>query len=319
MMATDQEASDSEDDAKSELDRLDIPSDIEDGQEDETTDESSESDGSIEDEHDLDDLLGAQEDVDDEQSEEFHSSNNSMENTRMCIRQLVKRVRSCVNYIRNNRAINDYVCNRAGATQPPIRVGLAIDFEVRWNSTYIMLDRFVIYRAIVNEITTEPSKIPSVNLFQQRQLRSQLFQFSTTDWSQLLDLHSLMKPFFVATNTISARDYPTLALAYSSRSPRNPSDRENLLCTRYDDFIVLSFIVEFALRKYLTTETIGDSNFIKDLKECLLDKFEHYFTLAMGKEQKDASLVSAFFLVESSTNGVAMSLSVDDCCWSGRK
>ncbi|CAF1164672.1 unnamed protein product [Didymodactylos carnosus] len=208
LMSIDPEESESEDDVKSELDRLDIPADIEDDQEDQTTDESSESDGSPDDEHDCDEECEAQEIFTDESIEDFLSSNTSMENTRIWIQKLVKRVRSCVNYIRNNCAINDYVCNRAGSNLPPIRAGLVIDFEVRWNSTYIMLDRFIIHRAILNEITTEPLKIP----------------------------------------------------------------------------------VEFALSGFLNTETIGDSTFMKCLKACVSEKFEHYFVHEMGKSQKDASL-----------------------------
>lgn len=216
MISTDPEESESEDDAKSEFDRLDVPTDVEDDQEGQTTDESSESDGSAEDEHDDDEDREQQEIVNDEPVVDSLLPTASIENTRLSVQKLTKRVRSCVNYIRNNRAINDYVRDRAGSNLPPIRAGLVIDFEVRWNSTYIMIDRFIIHRGILNEITTEPLKIPGINVFQQMSLRSSAFQFSGTDWSQLVDIHSLLKPFFVATNTISARNYPSLATAYSS-------------------------------------------------------------------------------------------------------
>ena len=42
-------------------------------------------------------------------------------------------------------------------------------------------------------------------------------------------------------------------------------------------FIRFSFAVELALRGYLTTETVADSIVMKHLKECLFEKFEHYF------------------------------------------
>ena len=150
----------SDDDAKSEVDRLDIPSDIEDEQ---TTDESTASDGSTESEPEGDDVPEFQELIDEENIEDSRASNLSLEEMRVSVRQLVQRVRSFVKFIRGNRAINDYVRHRAESNQPPIRAGLVIDFEVRWNSTFVMLDRFINHRAIVNELAMESSKIATIN------------------------------------------------------------------------------------------------------------------------------------------------------------
>ena len=134
-----------------------------------TTDESIASDGSIESEPDVDDVAEFQEPIEEENIEDSRASNSSSEDMPVSVQQLV---------------------------QPPTRGGLVVDFEVRWNSTFVMLDRFITHRAIVNEMATGPSKVPNVNLSQCMNPRSRSFQFSSTEWSHLIDLHSLMKPFF---------------------------------------------------------------------------------------------------------------------------
>ena len=67
-------------------------------------------------------------------------------------------------------------------------------------------------------------------------------------------------------------------------------------------FIRFSFAVEFALRGYLTNEAVADSIFMKRLKECLFEKFEHYFDNEVEKDQKDSSLVSAILLCHTSAD-----------------
>ncbi|CAF4909986.1 unnamed protein product, partial [Rotaria magnacalcarata] len=46
-------------------------------------------------------------------------------------------------------------------------------------------------------------------------LASKKFEFTNDDWSRLKDLQTVLKPFFKATKAISAKNYPTLAAAYS--------------------------------------------------------------------------------------------------------
>ena len=119
-----------------------------------STDESSASDGSIESEPDVDDVAEFQEPIEEENIEDSRASNSSSEDMPVSVQQLV---------------------------QPPTRGGLVVDFEVRWNSTFVMLDRFITHRAIVNEMATGPSKVPNVNLSQCMNPRSRSFQFSSTE------------------------------------------------------------------------------------------------------------------------------------------
>ncbi|CAF3167763.1 unnamed protein product, partial [Rotaria sp. Silwood2] len=46
-------------------------------------------------------------------------------------------------------------------------------------------------------------------------LSSKKFEFTNNDWFNLMGLHTALKPFFISTNTISAKNYPTLGARYS--------------------------------------------------------------------------------------------------------
>jgi hypothetical protein len=52
---------------------------------------------------------------------------------------------------------------------------------------------------------------------QQKRLGSKQFEFTNADWRYINDLQNILQPFFVATNIISAKNYPTLAAAYSGK------------------------------------------------------------------------------------------------------
>ena len=49
-------------------------------------------------------------------------------------------------------------------------MNLILDFHVRWNSVYLMLNRLKKFKDIVNLITTQPSKIPGLSSQQKASL-----------------------------------------------------------------------------------------------------------------------------------------------------
>lgn len=80
-----------------------------------------------------------------------------------------------------------------------------------------MIDRFLKYRFIIHAINSQPSKIPNINPTQQTKLGSKQYEFNNSDWNQITDLHTALRRFFIATNIVSAKHYPTLAIANSSK------------------------------------------------------------------------------------------------------
>ncbi|CAF4620692.1 unnamed protein product, partial [Rotaria magnacalcarata] len=78
-----------------------------------------------------------------------------------------------------------------------------------------MIDRFSNHRFIIDNINSQPFKVPDISSVQRMKLASKKFEFTNDDWSRLKDLQTVLKPFFKATKAISAKNYPTLAAAYS--------------------------------------------------------------------------------------------------------
>ena len=48
--------------------------------------------------------------------------------------------------------------------QARINTGFKLDFHVRWNTTYEMLNRFISLKSIVNEITMNAELIPNISV-----------------------------------------------------------------------------------------------------------------------------------------------------------
>ncbi|CAF2053285.1 unnamed protein product [Rotaria magnacalcarata] len=158
-----------------------------------------ESDDDVEnDTEDEDDLNGEGKQLDDEQLLQS-------ENVRYLVLQLVKRIRACVANIRSTRAVNDHVKRKASSNEPPIKFALITDFETRWNTTFVMIDRFCIYRTIIDDTNSRPFKIVHISPTQQLKLGSKEIEFTNDDWCSITDLYTILKPFMIATNVVSAK------------------------------------------------------------------------------------------------------------------
>jgi len=152
---------------------------------------------------------------DNEENDDYQSVD--LQDIRAFIRQLIDRVRAFISNINSTRAVTDYIQQREKLHDPPITAALVTDIKIRWNTTFIMVDRFVTHQAIIDDINSRPFKIPKISSVQQLILGSKKFEFTNDDWCTIKDLQTVLKPFFGATTAISAKNYPTLALAYSSK------------------------------------------------------------------------------------------------------
>ena len=120
--------------------------------------------------------------------------------------------------VRNTRVINDYVRKKAESNEPPVKAGLVTDLEILWNTTFVMVDRFLTYRSIINEVNSRPHQFARLTSSQLQKLRWKNFEFTNDDWCRINDLHIILKPFLTATNIFSAKNYPTFSTAYSGES-----------------------------------------------------------------------------------------------------
>lgn len=69
------------------------------------------------------------------------------------INNLLRRSRRLVKMIRRNRCIREHVQSLA---KDQGLLKLVLDLKIRWNSTYLMVERFLTYQSIINSITNHP-------------------------------------------------------------------------------------------------------------------------------------------------------------------
>ncbi|CAF4253720.1 unnamed protein product, partial [Rotaria magnacalcarata] len=192
---------------------------------------------------------------------------------------LLKRMRKLINFIHQSSVLDRYVKerienklqeinNRLPPDQQQQHVqfkDLIIDFKIRWNTTYLMLQRFLLYCSIITNITQNPSNEIGLKENQYEQLKK--LAFSRTDWILLMATRNVLKSFYEATTTLSTQKYESIGISY---------------------------IVITGLKKYLTTVK-DEEPFENLLKQELLSKFNYYFgPIFISYQQCQASLICAF-------------------------
>ncbi|CAF1079550.1 unnamed protein product [Didymodactylos carnosus] len=125
------------------------------------------------------------------------------------IHLLLCRVRSLIKLIQKCHLINAYVRKQA-KTDKTIKGGeLILDFHIRWNTTCVMLAKFIEHRRIIIEITNTPEKI--VNLKKAKCNRLMSLTLRPQHWECLITLKKILDPFYSATKAFSGRNYETIA------------------------------------------------------------------------------------------------------------
>ncbi|CAF1093306.1 unnamed protein product, partial [Didymodactylos carnosus] len=193
------------------------------------------------------------------------------------VNHLITQTRSMVNFIRKSSIIDAYVReqikikkiqeNDAGGENVKKIAkcrDLILDFHVRWNSTYLMIDRFIEHRNIISSITTTPTQIQGLRKKQYECLKT--FEYSHYDWDILGAFHQTLGPFYNATTLLSGRSYQTLSIGH---------------------------IITDTLKYFLKTETI-DQQIANVIKGRLLEQFEIYFEKKLPLEQTRRTLIASF-------------------------
>ncbi len=87
-----------------------------------------------------------------------------------------------------------------------------IDFEILWNTTYLMLERFLFFSSIITNITQNPSNDIGIKPIQYQRLRK--LAFSRIHWSLLMAKKNVLKKFRDATVILSGQKYTNLGISY---------------------------------------------------------------------------------------------------------
>ena len=232
---------------------------------------------------------GSDEEADDGANQQDHSEQESSTlDPKILTLKLIKRTRALISIIHQSSVLDHYVreqirLKRQESSQRGMQDGrekitfgeLIRDFCVRWNSTYLMLKRFIVFRSIINEITHTPDQIDVIKPQQARTLSK--FAFSHSDWNWLIAVEHVLQPFEQATRMLSGRHYQTLAIKQLALN---------------------------GLKRFLTTYKPGEV-LVNILKRELLVQYEYYCEQSVSTQEKEAMLVGMKCRCESITNLVA--------------
>ena len=146
---------------------------------------------------------------------------------------------------------------------------LFLNFKVRWNSLYLMIERFIKYKQVVNTITLNPSVIPNLSTKQKRKIEN-LMIFGN-DWELIEVLIVVLKPFYDATLRLQKTSYTMFGLCK---------------------------IIEKALLKWCQKQSSTTKNKnIRVLTQVLHENLNKHFVDKISASQKRESLViNQFFL-----------------------
>ena len=194
---------------------------------------------------------------------------------------LLCRIRCLIIFIRNCHLINDYVRKQAKADKNIEHGELIVDFHVRWNTTCIMLTKFIEHRRVINEITNSPGKI--TNLKKSKCDRLMSLSLRPQHWEWVICLKKVLDPFYNTTNALSSRYYATITQAKVSL---------------------------FALNNFLSAWEVNH-HLENILKRILLEKYKEYFKDKVSEEENRLVLVS---LIEFSLFYYIILVTISDCC-----
>ncbi|CAF1303921.1 unnamed protein product [Rotaria sp. Silwood1] len=184
------------------------------------------------------------------------------------VHMLLQRVRKLVTMIRNISALNRYVVKqiklflenlnrqRAAENKKKIRYKeFTLDMKIRWNSSFVMISRFVFFNSIITSLTYNPSE--QINLKQSQYRKLKKLSFTSLDWSILKVLENILAPFNNSTTVLSCRRRPTLSICkpvirglinFLKVADDAPHTLENLLKKQ------LLLNLNFYLNKHITDE-----------------------------------------------------------------
>jgi hypothetical protein len=113
-----------------------------------------------------DEFFENSDEFDEEINEDYESECNESDLSNLnhyeaIISQILKKVRGFVKIYKKSSIIFGYIRNYMNKTkkQNGKQKGLALDFHVRWNSTYDMIHRFKIYEEPIKLLTSKPESI----------------------------------------------------------------------------------------------------------------------------------------------------------------
>jgi hypothetical protein len=171
-------------------------------QDDDSDGSSSEDDGEQPDQNDDSSTSTSEDDED--------SANTSPSLQIKDITTLMEKCRTIVTTIRKSSILYEIV--HTLAMESSIKAGLIIDMRIRWNSSYKMLQRILVYQPVLEKLYEELDSLGGVTNKQRNKLLES--KLGGNDWNLIQTLRRVLERFEEATKILSGQKYPTLSLAY---------------------------------------------------------------------------------------------------------
>ena len=139
-----------------------------------------------------------------------------------------------------------------------------MDSIVRWNSCYLMLERFVAYQSLIENLTAlHRSLIPGLSSNVVGHLKKLIF--NDDDWDHLIATRNVLMVLYRACRILSGRQYQTMSVGY---------------------------IVSCGLRHALSQPSSGPHALMEDtIKKYLHAAYLHHFDRKLSDDQKHTMLV----------------------------
>ena len=176
------------------------------------------------------------------------------------------KVRSIINIANKSVIVKNHIYEKAKSASLEIE-NFIPDYSVRWNTSYLMLERFYKLRTIVNEITLKPELVINLEKVKLEELRKLVL--NDDDWDQISLLIKVLKPFYKATVMLQGQKYQSLSM---------------------------STVVERLLLEYFQNFEFCNANEyrVANILNCYLNK---YLVDRISEEQKRISLVNELYLI----------------------
>lgn len=130
----------------------------------------------------------------------------------MRVNRTIRKTRQVVKLMRNNNIINEYLISLMSNNIGHKKNGLLLDMIIRWNSTFILVDRLIMHKDSVRNIFSLPNVLDGLNDKQKQALHR--LTLSQDEWDILSAIRKVLEPFYVSTVVLSGRHYPTLSTAF---------------------------------------------------------------------------------------------------------
>ncbi len=114
----------------------------------------------------------------------------------------LKKIRESVLYVRRSEARRIRFFECAQAVRVNISKSLWLDVPTRWNSTYLMLERALVYRPV----------------FSQLQIVDTCYEYCPSDveWDKIVKITAILQPFYEMTTLFFGSEYPTANLYFEN-------------------------------------------------------------------------------------------------------